>query len=54
MPEEDELNPDVDYALDIIDASIFSGDSFHTRKTLETLEYFLQRWGKKLRTLKRI
>lgn len=38
------IHPNVQEALDSIDASFFSGDQFHSKENFEFMDFYLQRW----------
>lgn len=47
------LHPNVEKAIDEIDASFFSGDQFHDENNFKVIEKFLHRWGKELEAIRK-
>lgn len=47
------IHPSTEEAIQIIDAALYSGDSFHNKENLEYLETYFLRWSREAERIKK-
>jgi hypothetical protein len=47
------MNEELKEAFELIDAALFSGDSFHDEQATEEAEEYLERWEREFQVIKR-